>query len=227
MVAQGLLQRGFPLQKDLLWRLLPWAEREQLEEAFQLLQARFPLEPSLVEMVAQLRARDVSRPLFPGVKNELSSELQELLKHPSWEGRRSWGDKFADGELFKALIRLVVEERFLEALSPGFVFALPFLLGDDLWVSWVRIAKDDDSQSKEAGAGTTSENLKVELQIPTINLGLVEVELWVREKALRIDFQVDDSGAKVLGECVEQLKRELATSGWEQTQIGIGGRDHA
>lgn len=46
LAAAGLLERGFPLQKEYLRALLPWAQRGKLEEALQLLQARFPSRPS-------------------------------------------------------------------------------------------------------------------------------------------------------------------------------------
>lgn len=47
LTAKTLLEQGFPLQKEHLWVLLPWAEQGRLEEALQLLQAGFAQHPHL------------------------------------------------------------------------------------------------------------------------------------------------------------------------------------
>lgn len=211
-VAQGLLERGFPLKEDLLWLLLPWAERGQLEEAFILLQGKFPLKPQLVDLVEQLKTRDLQKPLLQGVIDELSPDLKESFQFPSFANRVKWNGRLADGELFKALVRLLVEERLLEAVHKEHVFALPFFQGEDLYSSWIRIIKDEYPKGKvktrEQGG-----NWRIELQIPTQTLGVVEAVLQIQEKKVRVTLYLEE-GLDGLEISSEMLKQELDEVGW-------------
>lgn len=223
-VSQGLLQRGFGLKKELIWLLLPWAEQGKLDEAFLLLQARFPLKPSLVELVARGKGRTKGEPIYAQAKSNLPEELQELFQKPSWESRRAWTDKFVEGGIFKALVRLVVEERFLDALSSDFVFALPFLQGEDLQASWVRISREDEGQQSE---NEMQPSFKVELEIPTLNFGLICVKLIVRGKNLALHFRAETLGQLSLESALNSLQEELTTCGWTLVKVNLRGWEDA
>lgn len=235
LVAQALLERGFPLQETLIWSLLPWAERGQLSEAFQLLQAKFPLKPELVEMVQSFQTRNVREALGFQIAKDLPLDLQKLLKYPSWESRGMWSDRFSDGELFKALVRLLVEERFVEALfnqqgnSQEFVFALPFSRAEDLYVSWVRITRDDNSQRQDDGEDDDKreECLRLRINVPTASLGLVGAEMRVQGKNVSITLNVEEESTGLIWQSMESLEQELTNSGWNLTETRVRGWENA
>lgn len=220
-VAKALVEGGFPLQEKLVWALLPWAEREQLETALLLLRAKFPLTPELVELVEELRVREeIKAPIFRS-QEELSLELKEALTEPRWENRDKLSTKSQDQELVRRLVKLVVEEQFVEtlvnrqALGREYVFALPFLLNDDLYTSWVRISSEQ--QSKEGVS--TEKSFRIDLEIPTTSLGLVEGELVVWGKSLRLTLWLEDGGTEFMGEELSALERELLSQGWEPSSL--------
>lgn len=231
LVAQGLLDRGFAIQEELVWSLLPWAERGQLEEAFLLLQAKYPLRPELLSLVRQSRGRSAGDALHLQARASLPPDLQELFASPSWETRAKWSDRLSEGEIFKTLVRLLVEERLAESLInqqsglSEYVFALPFLRNDDLYASWVRIARDDGSRRRAVQPEETS--FYIELQMPSATLGIVGAELCVQGKDVNIVLRVEDEmAARVQGD-LELLEQELATAGWSVTGIKVGGWKHA
>lgn len=230
-VAQGLLERGFPLQKKLIWTLLPWAERGQLDEALLLLQARFPLVSNMIDLVAELKTKDLHKPLRHETKDELPSELQEVFKTPSLVGRSLWSEQMQEGETFKGLVRLLVEERFIEAIlnwqnKSSVVIALPFLRKQDLYASWVRITRDRDSQHNKS-SHDSNEIFQVELAVPTIHLGLIRAELRMIAGDVSITFWAQDDGLNVLESCAKSLEQELSAMGWTVKGIEVGGWDHA
>src|SRR5690606_21660875 len=91
LAAQMLLERGFPLQKEYLLLLLPWAEQGRLEEALLLLEARLPVTADLVELVGEVKEGfPLSRVVEQGAP-EFSPELQEALRYPSLRSREAWG----------------------------------------------------------------------------------------------------------------------------------------
>ncbi|HBN96570.1 MAG TPA: hypothetical protein DDZ66_09740 [Firmicutes bacterium] len=231
LVAQGLMERGFPLQEPLVWSLLPWAEEGQLEEAFLVLQAKFPLKPELLAMVTQLKARPLGDAILAGARDSLPPDLQEILERPSLESRARWNNRFSEGETFKALARLLVEERFVESLlgrqsNPNqleYVLALPFLRKDDLHAAWVRITRDEDSLKEE---GDERGSFWLELEIPTSTLGLVWAELLVRGNTVAVTLKVGEHLERA-EEALEELEQELGASGWNPRELTVRGWDNA
>lgn len=225
--AQALLERGFPLRKQVLLRLLPWAEQGRLEEALVLLEVGFPLTHSLAELVQELQGGKLSHSLQTAVEEELPEELRRALQQPDFAQRGIWKERLAEGELFKTLVRLLAAERLLEAwLNRGdqvnqFVFALPFLRDNQLFASWVRITKGPQGQEEyEAGV------FRIRLEVPTASLGLVGMELKVRGKRLSLEFQVEERG-QLVQDSLEALRQELAASGWQLEKFKVGGWDDA
>lgn len=224
LVAQGLLERGYALQESLIWHLMPWAEQGQLDEAFMLFEAKYPVEPKLLAMARELQSQNVGEVLLAGARDETPSELQELLEYPSLESRFKWSAAFAEGETFKALVRLLVEERLVEALlahDQVFVFALPFLQGDDLYASWVRIQRGATTEDEEEPRG-----FDLELEIPTKTLGVIGANLAVRGSNLAITIRVMEH-EEMMAEALESLKQELRASGWNLQKLQVRGWDHA
>ena len=222
-VAKALVKGGFPLQEKLVWTLLPWAEKGQLETALLLLQAKFPLIKEMVELVEGLRAREEIKAPIYRIQEELSLELKEALSEPRWENRDKFSTKSQDQEVVRRLVKLVVEEQFVEtlvnrqALGKEYVFALPFLLNDDLYTSWVRISPEQ--QSKEGAL--TEKGFRIDLEIPTASFGLVEGELVVWGKRLRLALWLEDGGSEFMGEELPALERELLSRGWEPSSLVI------
>ena len=227
LVAQGLMERGFPLQESLVWSLLPWAEKGQLEEAFLILQARFPLKRELLAMVRQLKARPVSDAILAGARESLPPDLQELLEHPNLESRTRWGKRFSEGETFKALARLLVEERFVEALlgrqnssnQSEYVLALPFLRKDALHATWVRITRDETTTQED---GKERKSFRIELEIPTSTLGLVGAELFVQGKTVEVTLKPEKQPERV-EHALEELEQELGAAGWNLRGLKVRG----
>lgn len=227
LVAQGLLDRGFPLQESLVWSLLPWAEQGQLEEAFLVLQAKFPLKAELLAMVGQWKARPVGDALLAGARESFSPDLQELLEQPSLESRTRWSKRPFEGESFKALARLLIEERFVESLLDGqsnlnqseYVLALPFLREDDLYATWIRITRDKTT-SKDEDEGEKS--YRVELTIPTSTWGLVGAELFVQGKAVTGTLKVSKQPERMEG-ALKELELELGAAGWNPRELKVRG----
>lgn len=225
LVGQGLLERGFALQESLVWSLLPWAEAGQLEEAFMLLEARYPLNPELVAMVRSMKGKSPEEPILRDVRQSLPPDLQRLLERPSMDGRVRWSRRFSEGETFKALARLLVEEKFVESIinrehAPNrfdHVFALPFLQGDDLYAAWVRISREEQTERENENEDTCH---RIELEIPTATLGMVGLELIVQGKRLDVTLLIDQPTEQIEDAMVE-LRRELATSGWNLRELKV------
>ncbi|NLJ79838.1 MAG: hypothetical protein GX335_02315 [Firmicutes bacterium] len=212
--AEGLLQSGLPLKKGLILDLLPWAEQDRLREALLLVRAGFPLTLELVQAVERLREDE---PLLSG--EQLSLELQELLKNPDWQTRGRLAKRLSGGPAAESLASLFVQERVLEsllnqdALSPHFVFALPFLLGTDLRTSWVFIKKKDKEKGPEEKKG--GDRFRIELQIPTASLGMVRAHLGIAKRKAELVFYVErEQSRAVLEAALTTLGRRLLELGW-------------
>ncbi len=218
LVAQGLVERGFPVQESLVWSLLPWAEVEQLEEAFLALQAKYPLKPEILTLIRQFRGRDGEAPILIGARDEAPPDLQELLAEPNLEGRARWSDKFSEGELFKSLARLLVEERLVESLSAQseYILALPFFRDRDLYASWVRIKEEDSSESDNR----EEKGVRVELQIPTATFGMVGAELRVQGRTVALTLSVHEH-AERLEVALDALGQELVKEGWHPRELQV------
>lgn len=231
LVAQGLLERGFGVQESLVWNLLPWAEQGQLEEAFLLLQGRFPLKAGLLEVARRSETKDIDMPRLSYAKESMSPNLRELFQKPSFASRAKWSANFAEGETFKALVRLLVEERLLESLLTQrvdlheYVFALPFLRGEDLYAGWVHVKRENESNVPKGEKEVVS--FCVEVQIPTKTLGLIGAEIRIQGKSLGIQLKVDEDGSEFVAASLQTLKEELGALGWQVGKIQVGGWDHA
>jgi len=231
MVAQGLVENGFPLQESLVWALLPWAENGYLEEAILALQARYPLKAEVLELIRQSQGRDWRDPIVTDARSEVPTELQEWLEEPNLEGRASWSDKFSEGKVFKALTRLLVEERLVESLlgrehtsrQSEFVLALPFFRGNDLYASWVRITREQDAPRTEYDE---EESIRVTLEVPTVSLGLVGVELLVQGRRVGLRLKVHDHPERLEG-ALEAFGQQLAEAGWKPEKLQVRRWDDA
>lgn len=224
-VAQGLVERNFPVQESLVWALLPWAEEGHLEEAFLALQANYPLKSGILALIRQFRGRDVEEPILTGVRADVPPDLQELLEEPNLQSRTRWSNRFSEGETFKALARLLVEERLVESLftQSGYALALPFFREDDLYASWVRITRDENP----IGQGDDEQkNLRVELQIPTSTLGVVGAELTVREQSVAVTLWVHEHPER-LEVSLEAFGQELVEAGWKPGKLRVRRWDDA
>lgn len=224
LVAEGLLARGFPLQESLLWSLLPWAERGQLTEAFLALQAKFPLKPEVLALAKQLQNQDLDKPILTRARDGLPPELENFLTKPSLENRARWSSRLGEGKLFKALARLLVEERFRESLlndQTNHLFALPFLRGEDLYAAWLRITRDQrDETEKDEDSGVQS--FQIELEIPTETFGLVRAELSIRGKEVSIIFSSEE-GLHSGEASLQELALELQEAGWSVKTLQVRG----
>ncbi len=223
-VAQALLKGGFPLQETLLWAVIPWAKKGQLDLALLLLQARFPLTPELVKVVEELRNREGKEPILSSIGEQLSSELEEILTTPRWENRAKGSDRPQDREVVCRLGKILVEERFVEALlnrqapQHEYVFALPFLLNGDLYTSWVRICAE---QQHKEGFSADEPSFRIELEIPTNSLGLVEADLAIWGKNVSLVLWVEGVGHESLEDALPLLEEELMNQGWELSSVTI------
>jgi hypothetical protein len=232
LVAQGLVERGFPLQESLVWSLLPWAEEGQLTEAFLALQAKFPLKPEVLALAQQLQGRAVGEPVLPEASEGLPLDLQELFLKPSLDNRSSWSNRLSEGKVFKALARLLVEERFVESLlSRGahhnqseHLFTLPFLRKDDLYAGWLRITRDD-SAAEERSDGEEKTSYRLELEIPTATFGVVSAEVFVIGRSVSVNLRAD--GLEAMKVPLQELAEELQLAGWKIRQLQIRGWDDA
>lgn len=224
LVAKALVDRGFPLQESLVWSILPWAEQGFLEEAFLALEARFPLKQEVLTMIRHLVSKSVREPILTEA-SEIPTDLLEPFKRPSLENRTLWENRLSGGEAFKALARLLVEERFVEAFlsrqgSPHqftYVFALPFLRQDNLYAGWLRITRDSPA-AKEGGDLPMS--FRIELQIPTASLGLVDVELVVEGKEVSATLSLEAQPADIKA-AIEAFGQELNEAGWQLRKLQV------
>ena len=232
LVAEGLLEGGFPLQEPLIWSLLPWAEKGQLAEAFLALKAKFPLRTEVLTMVQRFQGRDIAEPILTEAREELPSDLQALFAEPSLDNRARWSNKLAEGKLFKALVRLLVEERFVEALlnreaDPGqseHLFALPFIRKDDLYAGWLKITRENpDKQGKGA---KEQRSFRLELQIPTAAFGIVLAEVLVAGRNVSVILRAE-GGFDEAELALQELAEELQDAGWTIRELEIRGRDDA
>ncbi len=229
-VAEGLVERGFPLQEALVWSLLPWAEEGQLEEAFLALQAKYPLKQEVLAVAGRLKERHVGEPILTAAREDLPSDLKELFFKPNLGNRTNWHKRFPEGKVFKALARLLVEERLAESLlnremSPHheYLLAIPFLRKDDLYASWVRITRDDPDVGAD---GEEHNSFRLELEIPTATLGVVGAELFVAGRSVAINLRVEE-GSNDLQLALEDLRQELHASGWNLRELQVRGWDDA
>ncbi|NMB19934.1 MAG: hypothetical protein GX979_03645 [Firmicutes bacterium] len=231
LVAEGLLEGGFPLQEPLIWSLLPWAEKGQLAEAFLALKAKFPLRTEVLTMVQRFQGRDIAEPILTEAREELPSDLQALFAEPSLDNRARWSNKLAEGKLFKVLVRILVEERFVEALlnreaDPGqseHLFALPFIRKDDLYAGWLRITRENPDKQ---GEGAKEQSFRLELQIPTAAFGIVVAEVLVAGRNVSVILRAE-GGFDEAELALQELAEELQDAGWTIRELEIRGRDDA
>lgn len=219
--AKALLERGFPLQKELLRSILPWAEQGKLEEALLLSEAKFPVTTALVELVSELREQPVLRRELDQPVEELPPELKQALRQPALSGRTALSGRGA----FRAAARLVAAEQFINSLlaarggeEAGFVFFLPFLQGRDLSAAWVRIAEDDAASPDEDGQQRA---LRLELLLPTQSFGLVRVELLIWGRKAHLQLRAEQAHKELEGNLAE-LEEELSAAGWELSTVKVG-----
>lgn len=234
-VAEALLKGGFALKEQLIWALVPWAEQGLLESAILLLQAKFPLTLELVEAVERFKERGPQQALLENVKENLSPELQETLEKPTWENRGKISTKAQDLKVLQGLTELVVEENFVQSLfnrnnlETEYVFSLPFLLGSDLHTSWVRIKPEQENQEN----AKQEPKFRIDLLIPTLSCGLVETELVVWGKSLRLTLWMENADFELMEDQLSLLKQELIGQGWTPSSLSIlegpreGGFAHA
>lgn len=220
LTARGLAERGFPVQEPLVWSILPWAEAGWLEEALLALEAKFPLKLEVLTMIRQLRSGNVRDPVLQDARENIPPDLHVLLQRPSVERRSRWGDRFSEGEVFKALARLLVEERFVASLlkQGTYVFAVPFLRQEDLYASWIRITREDRHAGSEEE--DTPGSFRLELQIPTEALGLVGVELIVEGKAVTAVLSVEAEPAGMEAD-FKEFEGELQAAGWKLKTLQV------
>lgn len=222
LVAKGLLERGFPLHREYLLALLPWAERGQLEEALWLWEAGFPLTPALVELVADLRREPPDQPILEQAAEKLPPKLQEALRLPGRQGRTALGLELAEGRLGKDLARLLSAERLFHALAaaPGgenfaFVFFLPCLRGADLFAAWAKITDEGKTAPGE------SRIFRLELLLPTEAFGMVRAELAVWGKEVRLNL-ASERNCRGLAAQMGELEAELGAAGWRLQEVKVG-----
>ncbi|WP_461364387.1 hypothetical protein [Candidatus Darwinibacter acetoxidans] len=222
LTAKTLLEQGFPLQKEHLWVLLPWAEQGRLEEALQLLQAGLRATPALVELVSELREKPPGQAVQEQVRQELPLELQESLTHPSVKGRTAWSGRVAQTEVGHAVIRLLAAEQMLNSLlaaqssNTDLVFFLPFLQGEDLFASWVKISRDSPEREAEL------QGFRLQVVLPTESFGLVTADLFVQGKTVRLHLGAEEND-QLLADGAGRLTAELGASCWQLTEVTVGG----
>ncbi len=234
LVARALLERGYPLERELVLALVPWAERGELTEALILLQARFPLRRGLVQVVQSLTHRPPVAERIAAI-NELPPDLRQALAAPSSSiaDRTAWSSEFTEGETFKALCRLLVQERLLEAVAVQagggeLVLAFPFVLAHGLYACWARFYRADRGDGREEMTADWRERpLHIELEIPTTALGVVGVRLVVAGQNLTLSLQVEGEEKSLWRQAAEELKQELAANGWRLGAVEIGRWSHA
>lgn len=223
LAAQMLLERGFPLQKEYLLLLLPWAEQGRLEEALLLLEARLPVTADLVELVGEVKEGfPLSRVVEQGAP-EFSPELQEALRYPSLRSREAWGARPGEGRVWRAWARLVAYEHLLNSLltaqqegNSGFMLFLPFMLGQDLAAAWVRVSQEQEGEEHQG-----LQPHKLELLLPTQSFGLLRAELVVWGQALRLNLWAEQNLPLLEGELAE-LTAELGAAGWQVQGVKAG-----
>lgn len=232
--AEALLSEGYPVTGDLVRGLLPWIERGELAEALILLRARFPLNSKLVEAIKELGENaEPGRPLLHSVNLEPEEgealarsrvlEVLEDLTEGSTPNRAAWLEKDLPRDIIKSLSTLFVQERLLETLAEqsGVVFALPYLVGEDLKACWLRITRDErDRQSEQV---ETTGPFRIELEIPTETLGTVGAELYVTGKNVNLSLQIAEEDLSLWQAGAEELERQLSELGWRLGRVEIGG----
>lgn len=225
LIAKTLLEQGFSLKKEMLWDLLPWAERGLLNEALELLKADFPLRFEFLDILVNQSNAKVQEPLLKNVIRDLPLEVVELFTVPKWENRKNWAKHLGEGETFKVLARLLTEERLLEAVaqagkdnSLNFVFALPFMLEDNLHAGWVRVYVKEDTDEAEH---QNEKGIRLNLEIPTLSMGLVTVDLHILDNKVNITFSVERNKKAFPESSLAVFRDELSGSGWDLIDAGV------
>lgn len=223
--AQGLLDRGFPLQKDYLRLLLPFALQGKLEEALLLLEAGFPVRPALVELVTELKAKPAAELLSKRIGDEIPPDLQEQQSLPSSDGRAAIAARLGEGRALKALVRQLAAEQFLNSLlnhrsgdSGTFVFFLPFVKGTDLKATWIKVGREGEGKTRSEG----DHIVKLEFLLPTDSFGVVTGTLLVLDRNVSLSLIVERNQAVLSGQLAE-LERELAVTGWKLGEVKVSG----
>jgi hypothetical protein len=225
LAAKALLEAGLPLQKDFLRVLLPWAERGRLEEALQLLQTGFPVTAELVELAGELSERPADQAVPAEIAPELPEELEEALRYPSLRSRSAVNGRQAEGRVFRALARLLAEEKLLTALIPSnrggeereFIFFLPFLRGEDLHAAWVRVGREGEESPEDE----REKSFRLELLLPTDAFGLVRAELFVQGQKVRLHLAAERGEESLSGQA-DELRAELLEAGWQLSEVKVG-----
>lgn len=221
LVAQKLVEDGFALKDDLIWALMPWAEEGHLEEALLLLKAKFPLKQALVEVVQGLKERSPKELIVPRAEEDMSTEVKELLRSPRLEHQTKWSRELGLGETAKTLARLLVEANLLETILDEYIFAVPFLQNNDLRSAWVRIFREKRSFK---GKHEEGKQFLVEIQIPTLNFGVVGALLKLQGKALDVTLKLESDVADLAFPLVD-LQEELEEAGWEVKKLVLETKD--
>lgn len=221
LVAQKLVEDGFALKDDLIWALMPWAEEGHLEEALLLLKAKFPLKQALVEVVQGLKERSPKELIVPRAEEDMSTEVKELLRSPRLEHQTKWSRELGLGETGKTLARLLVEANLLETILDEYIFAVPFLQNNDLRSAWVRISREKRSFK---GKHEEGKQFLVEIQIPTLNFGVVGALLKLQGKALDVTLKLESDVADLAFPLVD-LQEELEEAGWEVKKLVLETKD--
>lgn len=226
LVAQSLLEQGFSLQKEILWALIPWAERGLLDEAIMLLQAGFPLKHDFIEIMEKRYGNKLGEPLVQDSVETLSPELMKFFSSPKWDNRKNWANHFREGDLFKVLARLLVEERLQDIvlqskpdISQSFVFALPFALDGNLYSAWVKIFRENRNSEEVVEQG--EEAFHLELEIPTLTMGVVVANLHIQSGKVNILFKVERNDEAFAEEHLSIFEQELSDSGWVLTNVNV------
>lgn len=225
LVAERLLQQGFPLQEQTLWAVLPWAERGLLAEAIMLLKADFPLKHEFIEILEDQYSSKVDEPLLQNGIENLPSELMSSFSSPKWDNRKNWSTHLKEGDLFKVLARLLVEESLQDVLlqsqsdaSQKFTFALPFVLDGNLHSAWVRIFRENKKSNQMV---EEEDEFRLELEIPTRTMGVVVANLHIQSEKVNIFFQVEKNDEAFAEESLSIFKEELHDSGWMLTNVDV------
>ncbi|MGB4430824.1 MAG: hypothetical protein WBJ15_03115, partial [Limnochordia bacterium] len=172
--------------------------------------------------VSEVREKPISQPLWEQAVEELPPELQEALRHPSLRSRAELGGTMREGRPLRALARLLAAERLIQshgAATQGegreFVFFLPFLKGQDLFASWVRIARDAETPQAEEQA------FRLEMLLPTDSFGMVRAELFVLGRSVRLHLEAEKNHHSLAAQA-EELQVELGAAGWQLGEVKVG-----
>lgn len=221
-VAHALIKGGFPLKEQLIWSLVPWAEQGLVEQAVLLLRAKFPLTGELVEVVKEFQDQQAGEDLLANIAPKLSPELRKGLSKPAFENRTKISPKQEDFVVIRSFLKLATKEKLIQALltdsnQEEYVFALPFLLKNDLDTSWVRIKGD-----REDAANVFKENFSIDFLLPTLNFGLVEGELVVvGRKEVQLNLWLEEGDQPFVADKLAILRAELLEQGWNPQSFTV------